>query len=220
MSYPELLIAFNGPPGSGKDTAAIYAMAHLQHVLRVKTVLDRYSMPLKLALKAATGWSLEQIDEFKGKNHPLAFGMDTRKLQIGISEDVFKAEGGPEIFGQLFVHRNAMLAAQHDVECIVVPDAGFPAETLHVMQAWRDVNILFVRLHRTGRDFAADSRSLVSLNKEADELQCGYIEVDVDNNGTHGELAWKVINVVDNWVRRIRVREAGSVGFVAGQLPS
>ncbi len=134
-------VLFNGPPRSGKDTAAEWLTECLSH--RIST---RYYMPynckmaesLKLAAHALFGEETLHANAFedcKDEPHPIFLDRTPRQVYIALSEQFAKPHYGNDFFGRIFANR------------VIGPE-----------------NILIVHLHRRGCDFTNDSRSYIKID--------------------------------------------------------
>jgi hypothetical protein len=148
------IILLNGPPRSGKDTAANFIIKNSErHFTEYKM-----SRPLKRGI--ATMWELTGEDQKfieEHKDEELDIFNDTyRNVQISLSEDWFKPKFGIDIFGHL-----AVRAIQGMASHVVISDIGFPDEVRPLRKAFGDT-LKLIRLHRPGCDFSNDSRSYLS----------------------------------------------------------
>jgi hypothetical protein len=197
------VLLFNGPPRSGKDTAAIFTMntfSYNRHVPRYPQLeirFDRFSMPCKHAFAGAM--QADSIDRFgnvypyettKGDVIP-SLGISYRQWQIDFSEKFMKPLYGVDIFGRLFIERNRNKIAR----AIVVPDSGFEEEIAPVVEHFGVDEVLLLRIHRPGFDFTGDSRSY---------LRDGLVKNthDVYNDSTIGDFHGKLHEIVGEFLDR------------------
>lgn len=193
------IILFNGPPGSGKDTAAQSLYWHW--FLVGQCHFDRMSFPNKAAFAAITD---TEMDEFhnnltyeKIKEEPLALlnGKSYRQWQIEFSENYMKPMYGNDIFGRLFCNRTAARAKHIDymyqeIDTIVIPDCGFEVEAEYLSLVYQ---VFLIRIHREGKTFANDSRSYI----RGYSIPQSRI-VDVRNDGTISEFEGKIAQLIGN----------------------
>mgnify|MGYP003149221246 CR=1 FL=1 len=167
-----MIILINGPPSSGKDTAARF----------IRKYLGAREYKMSMTLKSG-------LRELLGIEHPdwdrmLAYGakdtewnslndMTPRRALIELSEMFMKPMFGGDIFGHVAVRRmKRMVSADH----IVVSDVGFTYEVPPILEEWGHKKVRILKLERPGCDFTDDSR--------------GYIDVDQLKMGAY----WKSIN--------------------------
>lgn len=184
------IVLFNGPPSSGKDTAAnLFAEIYAE-----KTFAYKMALPLKEACHKMMGLegSLEDLEPLK--ELPVKFlvrkeydyypsptkivnelgEMTLRQFYIHVSENFMKPMFGPYIFGELAVEN----INNTDKTIITISDSGFADEAMPILKAFDPANVYLVRVYRNGKEFKGDSR--------------GYIELpvtsfDIKNNGTFQE---------------------------------
>lgn len=156
------IVCFNGPPGSGKDTATNRLWAKRVGVGKLKL-----SQPIKNALTsmfmmgAVQARLLEATQENKNTPEPALLGKSWRSLQIDFSESYMKPLYGNDVFGKLALQRIKSDYGYYPI--VAISDAGF-ADELMPLAAWCGVdNMLIVQLHRAGHTFANDSRGYVYL---------------------------------------------------------
>lgn len=182
------LILFNGPPRSGKDTAADFVWKHYDNVRKFKM-----SQPLKDGIKAFFNLSdaeLAQLEAIKDSKHPLLFGNSYRDTQISLSEEWAKECFGLKVFGHLAV-RNIL---RSPASLFVCSDSGFSYEAVPLVEFFGKGNTLLVRLHRTGTSFKHDSRDYVDLP--------GVMTLDMYNNGEVTQFHAQLQQVIDAWLEQ------------------
>lgn len=186
------IVLFNGPPSSGKDTAAnLFA-----EIYAGKTFAYKMALPLKEACHKMLGLkgTLEELEPIK--ELPVKFlvrkefdyypsptkivnelgEMTLRQFYIHVSENFMKPMFGPFIFGDLAVEN----INNTEKSIVTVSDSGFAQEAMPIIKEFKPENVYLVKVHRNGKTFggAGDSR--------------GYIELpvktfDLNNNGTFEE---------------------------------
>ena len=196
------IIFFNGPPRSGKDTAALHTIEKFNFLptvdkdwraRKVQTVhFDRFAMPIKLAFAACVGVSADKygvVEPYESTKEDIIpwLGVSYRQWQIDFSEKFMKPFYGKNIFSQLFVTRN-----KDRPGLIVVPDSGFLEEVGPVAENFGSSNVLLVRIHRPGFTFAGDSRSYIT--------GVGDIEYDVHNDSTQENFEKKIEAIVSDFI--------------------
>lgn len=168
------IILLNGPPSSGKDTAA----KHIQYVFRElrpgndgynRPLLDRMSMPIKRAFAGTMGLPITEdgiVEPWESCKEEVIhdFGVSYRQWQIDFSENFLKGYR-EEIFGRLLVARIKRRFEKGIANLIVVPDCGFSIEIDVLYEEFEREDILLIRCHRHGFTFHGDSRSYVRAPK-------------------------------------------------------
>lgn len=176
------IILLNGPPSSGKDTAAKHirdawhpiGYGHCSKQTFYKTALDRMSMPIKRAFAGTMGLPITPDGEVlrweacKEEVIP-EFGITYRQWQIEFSENFLKYYDNA-IFGRLLAKRIQRLFSNNDANLVVVPDCGFQVEIEVLYSKFNPDDILLVRCHRHGCTFDGDSRGYVHAPQG-----CAYI---------------------------------------------
>lgn len=168
------IILLNGPPSSGKDTAAKHIRDNYNFALRREGLayndrcsLDRMSMPIK---RAFAGYMAAPIDadgavqgyeDRKDQQLPELDGRSYRQWQIDFSEHFIKPLYGSEAFPLLLAARIRRRFERGIANLIVVPDCGFQVEVAVLYTKFNPADILLVRCHRPDFGFQQDSRSYV-----------------------------------------------------------
>lgn len=181
------IILLNGPPSSGKDTAAkhIRQTFTIDHTTPKRVVLDRMSMPIKRAFAGTMGLpitedgTVEPWESMKKEIIP-EFGVSYRQWQIDFSESFLKCYR-QEIFGELLAARIGRRFSRNIANLIVIPDCGFDIEIKVIYARFDPKDILLIRCHRHGFTFLGDSRSYVrtpagcAIFDPINELQHEYL---------------------------------------------
>jgi len=180
------IILFNGPPRSGKDTAAsfIYSSNPFIHWFRM-------SQPLKdmvAAFFTLNSTDAKVIEQHKDNKLPLLFDNTFRDLQIWFSEECAKPKFGKDVFGRLARRR----VEQSLSSLYICSDCGFVEEAIPLLDLVGPKNILIVQIHRDGCDFTKDSRSYITLP--------GVQTVKLVNQGHLRDYEYNVKAVVKAWL--------------------
>lgn len=171
------IVLFNGPPRSGKDTAAAIAL----HSIGPRGIPYRFASPIKNAIHSLFGMSgflEENFNDTKDEPCEDFFGMTPRQAYIWLSEEVAKPKFGNNFFSKIaanFIKRNA--GNRH---VVVISDCGFQTEIDTLVEEFGAKNIHLVSILRDTSSFQNDSRSYVDHIAER-----SYV---LNNNGTMKEL--------------------------------
>lgn len=173
------IVAFNGPPRSGKDTMAEMLANHMDRMgVGMLVVPESLSMPLREIAYAMSGWvgatDGPNYEQFKTTVFP-AFGVTGRQLMIDVSEKFLKPTYGIEIMAQLLRARNEGIGPA----VLLIRDSGFQIEIDPLIQWVGADNLHVVNVLRDGTSFEGDSREWVHHSKVT-----AYA-----NNGTLDDLA-------------------------------
>ena len=163
------IILLNGPPSSGKDTAARHIRTLANDVQFGNAVrrcaLDRMSMPIKRAFAGTMNLPIDEdgcVQPWESRKEEIIplFGVSYRQWQIDFSERFLKTYN-KAIFGELLLERIQRRFHKGIAQMIVVPDCGFDIEIETIYSHFDPRDILLVRCHRPGFTFQGDSRSYV-----------------------------------------------------------
>lgn len=191
------IILFNGPPGSGKDTAAEIAWRMIPLGKGMLVTIEKFAQPVKeavhqmLGLVGGDGKPLphDHFESQKNDRMGLFRGYSPRASYIWYSEDVMKPRYGVDIFGQLLA---AKIGPLNPDRVIFISDSGFVEEAEVIVKKYGAENVRLVRMHRTGCDFTNDSRSYLDLS------HMGVKHFDIRNDGTFAELNLDISNLLYN----------------------
>jgi hypothetical protein len=173
------VIAFNGPPGVGKDTASMAVCSLVgERAPWLEVRHMKMSDPLKKATHAlfSAFHSPEYYDGEGRAQKDLAcgdfLGMSPREAYISMSEEYAK-KINPAFFG--YIARKNMVAAR-SARLFVFSDAGFPVEWKPIIEYVGEENFLLVQLFAVGKDFSIDSRGYIG-----EELKTMFPRITVTN---------------------------------------
>jgi len=194
MTEPKIpIILLNGPPSSGKDTAATIVQDWLSnHGLHSK--IDRFSAPIKRAFAGFI--NATEVDELgestihaadKESPIPILSNKSYRDWQIAFSEGFIKPHFGTNCFADLLY--NEILDAEHSVlagRFWIISDCGFQSEVDRFTELFGDLaSIALFRIRRPGHTFLKDSRNYV-------EPKGGFFFSEIPNAGTIEEFKWNL----------------------------
>ena len=196
-------ILFNGPPRSGKDTAAKIAWEYIASNKRLLARWEKFSMPHKQAFAAiigapCDGWGHVQYFEDHKEEHIPVLGDSFRGWQISFSEKYMKPVYGESIFGRLLLARCAAFEEHHRQLSIhyrytyyyIVSDCGFQVEC----DVLKDHNVLLFQMVRDGCTFKGDSRQIVAPH-------ANWLFYNVNNNGDKEETRDFITKCLAAWIR-------------------
>lgn len=193
MKNHKYVVFINGPPHSGKDTAAHFIfkefMAGPWYAQKMKV-----STPLKKAAHALfhvsrTAEKME-IDGEKDVPSDDFFGNIPRQVYIDLSERHAKSLYGPGFFGRILGRR---LIEPSLARLTIVSDAGFSVEVAEACRIFGPQQCFIMRLHRDGTSFDGDSRDYLDVE--------GVDSVDIMNKFELDLFDVQVNKVVKQWLR-------------------
>ena len=200
-----LVVLFNGPPRSGKDSACEIIMKHYPevHYAYFKEVLYKESAKI-LGLDFNFWASVCQNGDLKDKPMLNTVAGETgammtpRDILIYLAEKVLKPKYGQDFIARETANTIAELIQlqreQNNEEAvIVVPDLGFDYEIDTVRKMIPDAHVISVAVYRPGFTFKGDSRSYV---KNAN--------FGLHNTENYEDLKHKVLRLFRNIVLDIR----------------
>ena len=187
------IVAFNGPPRSGKDTLAEMLANHMDaQGVTMMVVPESLSLPLREIAYAMTGWigspDGPNYEQFK-TTHFKAFGKDGRQIMIDVSERFLKPTYGIEIMANLLIARNSNIGPA----IILIRDSGFQIEIDPLIRWVGEDNLFVVSVNRDGTTFDGDSREWVTHKHMA----------MFNNNGTLDDLATEAGRVYGRLVNNL-----------------
>lgn len=156
------VVGFNGPPYSGKDTAAAMLAQKIENEKLDPTLpiyQDSLSLPLREIVYAMVGRNYDPItyDDFKCEKFPQFENRSGRQLMIDVSESFLKPVYGQPIMANL-------LAARYDPHSkgvLLIRGLGFQCEVDPLCKYFGWGNVRIVHVNRTGHSFSGDSREWV-----------------------------------------------------------
>jgi hypothetical protein len=175
------IILFNGPPGCGKDTAAMAVLIN-RFGMPGTVKFDRMSMPIKRAFAGTYDAEISKMgnivgwEERKDEPHALLDGKSYRQWQIDFSEKFMKPLYGPDIFPRLLARRHYH-RLNDPAYTVLVPDCGFDVEANYLIEQTH-ARVFLMRIQRPGSNYAIDSRS----NLEPHRLLAGFTIIDNDSD--------------------------------------
>lgn len=168
-----MIILLNGPPNSGKDTAAEFIVKMLSQVNHAKL-----SRPLKAAannifdLQPGT---LKFFHEDSDLESPFLLGSTYRQVQIDIFL-MLQERFGPDVLARLFIrYAKKNIAAKH----IVISDGGRTVEAQALIAHYGRSNVGLIGLAREGCDFSKDIREYVDVNCDKKEFIDNKHDLDI-----------------------------------------
>lgn len=150
---PSKYIVLNGPPKSGKSSAAHWLSRaikelHRQQGQQVLMQVDAFAAPMKHFIATALAERYGDMD--KDKMRPELNGYSAREFLIHMSEHYMKERYGEDVFARLLVYRNLKHVPAPDY--VVIDDGGFAVEKMALTKPY------IIRVTRPGCDYSKDSR--------------------------------------------------------------
>ena len=186
------VIIMNGPPFSGKDTAANiveskYSATHLRFKTKIYQLVSLiYNLDLNTFINIAT-------DVEKKESVILADGKTARELLIYVSEKCIKPAYGKDYFGIDVGDK----IKKTDNKYFVISDSGFVDELRAMIKSaeFKGSDITILRLFKDGCNFDNDSRDYIPT-EVMESLNINYH--DIYNNSTIKEFDNVICSIVDN----------------------
>lgn len=185
----KLVIILNGPPRSGKDTAAqVFEGLGYQHL--------KFSSTLKLEAHRRNGMEDRPIDHFELlKDTPLEEfnGKTPRQVYIEVGAQM-RAKMGPQVFGEMIAKE---IQTSNSKRFIISDLANM--DELSPLLHQEGIQTQVIRLHRVGKSFDGDSRTYVTdANLDA---------LDIANDGDVALFHKKMNAIANNVLHKIVNRE-------------
>lgn len=155
------ILFLNGPPRSGKDTAASYLHD------KYGAYTTKFAKALKEATHALYGLGALPDDHFevsKSKPNKVFFGLTPRQAYIKVSEELVKPVLGKDFFGQVMLETCKRAEGEgHDL--IAISDSGFADEAQPLIDYFGPEQVYLVHIYAESRGctFENDSRSYIKL---------------------------------------------------------
>lgn len=189
------IIFFNGPPRSGKDTAASYASKHLAQNNAQFTHI-KFSQPLKEAAHILLGLP-QQADSYEDQKDQKIedfYGHAPREMYIWVSEKFLKPTFGSDILAKTFCRKVRQVQLEQQTNIFVVSDCGFPDEVRLSAHEFGKENVLVVQVVRPNTDFSNDSRGYV------DGTLFGCQTRVLLNNSSLDDFKHATVQLLDTWL--------------------
>lgn len=189
MTY---VVAFNGPPQCGKDTAKDLLLKHMdKQGVNVPVITKPLSWPLRLMAFGMTGWNRSaDYEEFK-KTYFEQFNCTGRQLMIDCHEKFLKPTYGRNALAKILI---GSLEESFPV-LVCITDIGFQYEYDFIQDHFKFRNVHLIRMARDGCDFSNDSRELVYNDYP-------FVESYVENSGTLEDLNHRMHKVYGQLVNQ------------------
>lgn len=190
--FKSVAVVFNGPPGSGKDTAAKHVVEHCKaRHLQFKDQLIK--MVIKAYRVSREWFDAHYTRELKNIPTPELCGFSPREALINMSENIIKPVFGKAVFGKISAKKIK------DGQCVVFSDSGFQEELSPIVEKLGCDMVLVIKLARDGCDFNGDSRNYLP------DRPYGCPTYHIDNNGTIEDLGFKVRTAIDDFGEMLNV---------------
>ncbi len=155
-------VIFNGPPGSGKDTAASLFQTTLRKRC-IGSIRMSIAQPMKDAVHKFYGIKYSKAALEKLKDTPLEGlnGNTLREEYIAFSEQFIKPRMGIDFFGKQFVEK---LKKRDNAGIFLITDCGFQEEYEVIQEYLGKENLMVIQMLRNGKNFKYDSREYIDSN--------------------------------------------------------
>lgn len=186
------IIAFNGPPNSGKDTGAEYLKrAFNANVLTL-------AKPVYEMVSRIYGVPINDLYEHKSKTHPLLGEKTTREVMT------FWGEQTKYLHGQdIWINKTINdMRKRFSLPFYVISDLGFQVELDRLVDEFGAENIFINFLYRKDCSFVDDSRNYITPYRYGRTLDREIAHARIENNGTIAEYETKLKNVVEEWLNK------------------
>lgn len=190
------IIIFNGPPGSGKDTAVEYAQKIYAAALPFSFKRKLIEITITIFGIQRDVWDSWYTREGKEIPREELGGLSCRSALIYVSEEVIKPAFGKDYFGQqeaLFISQ----ALDKDYKIAMCSDGGFVEETIPLIERFGLENIYVVYLYRDNFSFKNDSRKYLP-----EEMFCRDNIRRIYNNYTMDYLYSAVKYVIKDIIKK------------------
>lgn len=177
------IVLFNGPPRSGKDTAANMLDDYLWDNTDVNTVPYKFAKPLKVTTHSLYGlYDLphDHFEDTKDIPNELFFGLTPREAYIKVAQEMVKPILGNDHWARLLIKHIKPFQELTVHSVVIISDCGFIEEIQPLKKVFGTENMLIVHMKRDGCDFKKDSRGYVT-DPEISTME-------ISNNGTTEEL--------------------------------
>lgn len=198
QGYSPVIIMFNAPPQSGKDSCADAIVESIPNVTKVNFKESLYKLTAEILNLDLKFWTTV-CQNNQMKDEPmmdLVIGSVThkkatpREILIHVAENVIKPTYGKNKFAvDALESINAIMKADPTKNIFVTPDCGFDCEATTIRAGFPYGAVKVVHIEREGHTFENDSRNWVpgdhvlvnsgdleSLQKEAINLAVMIIE--------------------------------------------
>lgn len=200
-----LVVLFNGPPRSGKDSACEIIMKHFPevHYAYFKEVLYRESakilgLDFNFWAKVCQNGDLKDSPMLTMSAGETGALMTPRDILIYLAEKVLKPKHGKDFIARKTAETISDLIQfqreqSNEEAVIVVPDLGFDYEIDTVREMIPNAHVISVAIHRPGFTFEGDSRNYVK-----------NVSFSLHNVGSYEDFKHKVLRLFRNVVLATR----------------
>lgn len=173
------VVAFNGPPKSGKDSVANSFVLQMTGNYRVASQKVQLSLPMRRTIFALLGLGEYTEAHYESiKDEVMSpSGWTVREMMINLSEKHIKPSYGKEYWIAV-----AMNGIKDSTKLAIISDLGFEEEIDYLLSRFMKHRVLVVQLEREGTTWGNDSRGSVT----------GYQTLVIKNNGTITQAAVRV----------------------------
>lgn len=168
------IVVFNGPPRSGKSTAARLLAAWLKNG-GTNVITDSFAAPMKHFIATTLAAKYSEMP----RDIPIAAlnGDSVREFLIWLSEECIKPRYGEDFFGRTLLYR-CLRYADNLPDYVVVDDCGFNTEFEAIAE-----DAVLIRVVRDGCSYEGDSRGYLTV-KDPDYIlmnnkSLGYLDAEM-----------------------------------------
>ena len=184
-----MIILLNGPPKSGKDTAAEFVVKHVN-----RTTHYKLSRPLKQAVHRIFDISGEMVKHFEANKEaisPHLLGTSYRKAQIDVFH-MLESEFGGDVLARLFIrYLKKNDASKH----IVVSDCGRTPEAQALVSHFGRDKVAIIGLYRPDCSFEGDIREYVKTNCERHATIDNEFDLDIFEEQVKRQMKrWRLVD--------------------------
>lgn len=200
-----VVVLFNGPPRSGKDSACEIIIKHFpevhyayfKEILYIETA-KILGLDFNFWAKVCQNGDLKDISMLTMSAGETGALMTPRDILIYIAEKVLKPKHGKDFIARMTADSIIDLiklqrVRSNEPAVVVVPDLGFDYEIDTVRKMIPDAHVISVAVYRPGFTFEGDSRNYVK--------DPGF---GLHNTGSYEDLENKVLRLFRNIIMDIR----------------
>ena len=210
MTNETIVIAYNGPPKSGKTHLMDYTLKHIKNMHpEIEVTSMAFSDPMYAAISAAYNIPFIEImalscSSKKDDPHPYFFGKSLREVAISFSETWLKPfHADQSIFSKVLARDGRLISATSKKKVIIL-DTGFDAELFGFLDRINGLtHSTLIRLEREGTSFVKDSRNYIVDDSIADySTRSGnhIVAIDYNNMNSISSIHMELNDYIDQTI--------------------